>query len=178
MGLLGRSFAAVLVCSLAACYAPDVRDCTVKCTSADDCAGNQSCNADGYCVSASETRCMSTPGAPGTVNDAGVPVIIDAANVLPADAAIDAPPDAPTQGFITFKVEGKGFVQLEGIGTCAATCEYTLPLSVSVTMHAYPGEDFRFDKWTTPVCTDEHDPSCSFVPALTLELGAKFRKDN
>ena len=35
---------------LAACYDPAVRDCTVSCGTAGDCAGGQLCSRDGFCV--------------------------------------------------------------------------------------------------------------------------------
>lgn len=35
---------------LSGCYSPDIRDCTVSCSSADECAGGQVCNAQGYCA--------------------------------------------------------------------------------------------------------------------------------
>jgi hypothetical protein len=113
---------------------------------------------------------------PGTASDGGLPVTVGDGGI--SDASIDAPPDAATRGIITLQVDGKGFVQIEGVGTCATTCQVTVPLDHDVTMHAYPGDDFRFDKWTGGVCPDDDDETCTFAPAVTLELGAKFRKDN
>lgn len=40
--------AAALVCG---CYQPEVRDCTVSCQSAGDCADGQACTSDGWCAS-------------------------------------------------------------------------------------------------------------------------------
>jgi hypothetical protein len=43
-------YLAALIVALAACYSPTLRDCTLQCASAHDCAGGQVCGNDGYCA--------------------------------------------------------------------------------------------------------------------------------
>jgi hypothetical protein len=51
------------ILALAGCYDPSLRDCTVTCDSADPCAHDQVCNAEGFCVAAAGDRC-TTDAAP------------------------------------------------------------------------------------------------------------------
>ena len=58
--LSARTTSRLLVSAIAlvpACYAPDLEDCAVSCTSAAECAGDQAC-ADGWC-SASGVSCTA-----------------------------------------------------------------------------------------------------------------------
>lgn len=61
---------AVCACAslmLGACYAPEVRDCTVTCTtSAAKCAADQVCGSDGYCA---------TPEVAGQCEGGGTPMV-------------------------------------------------------------------------------------------------------
>lgn len=183
MGLLART-SVLLMVSSSACYSPELRDCTVKCVIATDCAADQLCSA-GYCVGSTEVDCSTSSatndagtstgggggGGGGNGQDAGV-----------ADAAVDAPPDAPTHGTLTVNVEGKGSVVVDTVGLCTSaqqSCDFVVPLAATLTARAYGGEDFAFDKWTTPsVCPDVDNSACSFVPQLTTAITAKFRKDD
>jgi hypothetical protein len=176
MGLLSRTLAIALFAS--ACYEPDVRDCTVKCSGASDCAGGQVCGGDGYCVDSDAVRCRT-----GATQDGGTTSVtpIDA-HVTdahpPVDAvAPDAAPDAPTHGLLIVDVDGKGGVLSLGVGWCEEHCEYTLPLDSVVLAHASPGDDFEFDRWTTGACPDEKDPDCAVTITAVVSLGARFRKD-
>jgi len=40
----------VAIATLAACYDPATTDCTVTCTSPDECANGQTCGSDGFCA--------------------------------------------------------------------------------------------------------------------------------
>lgn len=189
MGLLARASVLILV-GASACYAPELRDCTVKCVTETDCAGNQVCSS-GYCVGASDVVCSSSNvandagtgggggggGGGGTGMDAGQVVMVDAG----LDAAPDAPPDAPTHGTLTVTIAGRGGVLVQGIGLCShmgQPCSYAVPLGVTLTARAFDDDDFEFDRWTTPsVCPDDETSTCSFVPQLATELGVKFKKD-
>jgi hypothetical protein len=180
MGLLA-SF--LVLISSAACYAPELRDCTVKCGAASDCATDQICHA-GYCVGSSEVDCSTSSATTDAGRSSGVGNHSDAGNqVVMMDAAADAPPaDPPTLGSLVTRVDGKGTVLIQGIGLCSSSqqpCTFGVPLATSLTAYAVAGSDFRFDRWTTSsVCPDTASSSCSFMPQLTIEIGAKFRKDN
>ena len=178
MGLLARS-SVVLLVSSAACYAPELRDCTVKCETATDCAADQACTA-GYCVGSSEVDCSTvgaTTDAGTSTGGGGGGTVQDA-----ADAAIDAPPpDAPTHGTLTVRIEGKGSVLVAGVGLCGSSaqpCAFVVPLAATLTANAVGVDDFEFDRWTTSVCPDAANSACSFTPLLAIEISAKFRKDN
>lgn len=174
MGLLAR-FSLISLAVTAACYAPEVRDCTVKCASVHDCAGDQVCTA-GFCVASSDVQCGTT-GSNNADTDAGGQLVMP-------DAGLDAPPDAPTHGTLVVTVEGKGAISIAGVGSCDPSqnnghCTYTVLLATALTAEAVAGEDFVLDGWTTSdVCPATTERICSFVPQLTLALGAKFRKDH
>src|SRR5690606_21853975 len=98
---------------------------------------------------------------------------------------VDAPPDAPTHGVLTLEISGRGRVDIEGVGTCDSdppqngSCTFAIPLALTVTMRAIEDEDdWKFDRWTTNACPDRNDERCVFVPFLTMNLGAKFKRDN
>jgi hypothetical protein len=61
------------------CYQPTLRDCTIRCHSPGDCAGDQICLAEGYCAGRNVARCTED----------GEPVIIDAAPDAPV-STVDA----------------------------------------------------------------------------------------
>lgn len=180
MGLLAR-LAAFPVALSAACYAPDVRDCTVKCAGPDDCAGDQVCSA-GFCVASAEIQCTSVggggSGGGGNGSGGGNSPPDAGGQVVVADAGVDAPADAPARGTLSVTVEGKGAISIAGVGVCDSQCTYSVSLASPLTAKAIPGDDFMFEKWTTSsVCPVDVDV-CTFVPQLTSALGAKFRKDN
>jgi hypothetical protein len=72
------------------CYEPTLRDCTIRCSSPSDCAGNQICLLDeeriGYCAAPNVVRCT----------EKGEPVIVDAAAVT-GDAPISTPDGSSAQ---------------------------------------------------------------------------------
>jgi len=188
MGLLAGLRTLAIACLASACYEPQVRDCTIKCTSEVDCTGDQVCGGQGYCVDNSAVRCSGDmPGA--VVPDAGTTATLADAGTTATDAATphpdatpppDAappPPDAPTTAVVTVNVEGKGAVTLAGIGWCASSCQYTVLIGTLVNAHAFPGDDFDFEQWTTNACPDEYDPDCAVTVQAPVTLGAKFKKD-
>jgi hypothetical protein len=140
----------------------------------DDCTGDQTCSG-GFCVSSADVQCMTSPTTGGGGNGT------QGADV---DAGIDAPPDAPTHGLVTVDVAGHGYVELDGVGTCdsdapqSGHCEFTIPLTQTVTTRAVPDSDWEFERWTTSTCPAETTDTCVFVPTVTMQLAAKFRKDD
>src|SRR5687768_11522870 len=100
-----------------ACYEPELRDCTLSCTAAADCADGQVCGADHFCASPEIAgTCATMPGgAGGTGRDAGV------TDAKMPDTRPDAPPDAATHVLLAISIAGKGQVTVHGIGTCDAS---------------------------------------------------------
>jgi hypothetical protein len=182
MGILGRSIASTLLFA-SACYSPDLRDCTVSCTAANDCASGQVCGSDRFCASPELAgRCGSLPtddgGTPIPPTDAGV--IVDGESVTPPDA----PPDAPMTKQLHIKVDGQGGISVLGVGTCDSAppqngdCRFDVFLATPLHAEGYGHPGWRFDKWTDGPCQDDHEDSCNFTPTGPTNLNAKFRRDD
>ena len=185
MGLLGSSTAFTLLLA-SACYSPDLRDCTVSCTAANDCASGQVCGSDRFCASPELAgRCASLP-----TDDGGTPIppnrdagVADAETVAPVDAPPDAPP-APETRMVHIRIDGQGGVSLTGVGVCdsappqAGDCTFDVILSAQVHAEAYPHFNWRFDKWTQGPCDGDESRDCDFTSSGTTNLNAKFRRDD
>jgi hypothetical protein len=176
MGVLA-GLAAAAGLALAGCYSPSLRDCTVSCASAGDCATGQVCGADGMCAS------PAVAGRCGALVDAGSrdapPPHADAAP--PRDAAIDAaPPDAARTVRLTVQVMGKGSVAVEGAGTCSSLepdkghCMYDVAAGVPLTAQAMATDpDDAFSMWSSIPCAGQ-GASCLFTPAAATAITARF----
>lgn len=183
MGILERSAALTFALAGVACYEPDLRDCTVACASATDCAAGQICGADHFCaepgVSGSCPASLLPGDAGATSRDAGTD-----GGMLPIDAAVDAPPDAPPDPVLMISIEGKGRVTVQGIGSCDSAapqngqCSFAVAMNSLLTVDAQAYPDWRFDRWTTAVCGNFIIPSCTFVMSGTTPVGIKFRKED
>jgi len=184
MGLLGRTLVLAGVAASSSCYAPELRDCTLACTTGDDCAEGQVCGSDRFCAAPDLAgRCFMRP-----VRDAGVPIdgdddVSGVDSGTPVDAAppVDAPPDDPT-GTVTVMTSGKGYVDVGGHGTCdsdppqSGQCVFVVPLSAPITAFAFADDDWRFEEWTSSTCPDDDERSCTFQPATATLLSVRFRK--
>ncbi|HEY5926558.1 MAG TPA: hypothetical protein VIV11_32950 [Kofleriaceae bacterium] len=161
------------------CYAPELRDCTLTCSAATDCADGQVCDSEGFCAAPEIAgTCSSLPGhAGGNDRDAG----IDAPKIN--DARPDAAPDAMTHVLLAITIESKGRVIVQTIGTCEqsgpqnGSCVFYVPRDVELTVQAQPYSDHRFDRWTTTTCMSA-PATCMFTPTSATPLGVKFRKDD
>ena len=139
--------------ALAGCYAPDVRDCTVTCGSATDCADGQACT-NGYCVADGAT---------------------------PACGAMETP-DAPVASTaIRITIKGHGRVTFGGVVACDSetaamgTCTVTVPRHAIVHAQAIADADGSFRNWTSTICPVVSQSTCDFTPATpTLAFGAQF----
>jgi hypothetical protein len=172
MGLLAGVAAAGL--ALAGCYSPSLRDCTVSCGSASDCATGQVCGADGMCAS------PAVAGRCGARVDAGhldAPARHDAA---PPDARPDAPPDAARTVRLTVQIMGKGSVTVESIGTCTSqdpdkgNCVYDVVADVPLTAQAMsitPTDVFTM--WGSATCAGQ-GARCQFTPVTATVIAARF----
>lgn len=180
MALLGRSWPVLALALASACYSPDLRDCTVSCESASDCAHGQQCGADHLCAAAARAgHCLAPPadGAP-----------VDASSDAPL---LDARPDArprpdagPSDVVLHIHIDGLGQVRLEGGGTCSSNpsqdhleCYLDAPANVPAMLDAIPAPNFSFEHWTTAVC-DQQGPICTFTPVTATDVGVRFRKED
>jgi hypothetical protein len=154
VALLTRALvaAALAASGLAAgCYDPTLRDCTLTCSSPDDCAAGQVCGSDGLCARASLAGTCKALTAP----DAR-PRMIDAAPALVALHVLIAGP-------------GKVAVAPPGV-TCQATtdlgstCDYTVLRDQPVTLTAIATKDDRpFHDWSG-ACAGQ-GAICTLVPS-------------
>jgi hypothetical protein len=164
MGLLA-GIAAAAGLALAGCYSPSLRDCTVSCGSASDCATGQVCGADGMCAS------PAVAGRCGAAVDAGH---LDAPR---QDAAL---PDAARTVRLTVQIMGKGSVIVEGIGTCSSqdpdkgNCVYDVVAGVPLTAQAMSitATDV-FAMWSSSTCTGQ-GARCQFTPVTATVIAARF----
>ena len=154
MGVLGWAVAAALV-TLAGCYAPSLRDCTVSCASQRDCADGQVCGSDGLCAS---------PGVAGHC-------------AAPNDAAVA---DAPATISLRVQVSGKGSITVDDHGACSSEdpqhgdCTYEIAPRVAQSVHALPIQpDQVFQSWTSATCSG-HGANCTFTPTAATTIAAKF----
>ena len=170
-----------LVVTLAACYRPDARDCTVSCAGADDCVDGQVCGADGWCAAPGVAgSCGDEPG-----DDAAVPS--HDAPESREDAAPDAevpdaaPPDAPGAE-LRVVVSGRGKVVIEPLGV---ECEGMTGIPGDCTFPASPGLEVTllpvdthpqdtFAGWTTANCQDSPGACVLDVGAPVTLVGASF----
>ncbi len=147
------AIASAIGLGLGGCYAPDLRDCTVTCSAAGDCAGGQVCGADGFCAA------RDVAGSCG-------------------GGALDAGLDAAPRVMLHVVVMGTGRVDVVGASSCGDTGAYDCLISVPkgrVTLDAVVTVgDKPFDRWTTPNCTGQTS-TCMFTANTSTTVGAKFK---
>ncbi len=154
MALLARTLRGVTALGaatlLVACYEPSVRDCTVSCASASDCAGDQVCGASGWCA-APDVACSLDPDAAG----------VDGAATDGSDGDGMTPLDAPMMidagAALRIVISGRGSVATDQPGVnCQAPpgdCSFSVAPGTTVTLTAMDGPgNNRFVDWTTPNC--------------------------
>jgi len=140
---------------LSGCYAPDLRDCTVTCGGATECASGQVCGADGFCAA---------PGVAGTCGAGGVDASVDAGQTV----------------MVRVMVMGNGQVDIPGAGTCGMTgppdCVMQVPKNAHVVATAVTHDTNKpFDKWNSITCAGQ-DESCEFTAVLSVTtIVAKFK---
>jgi hypothetical protein len=159
-----------------ACYSPSLRDCTLGCAAATDCANGQVCGADHLCAApAIAGRCTADAGGDATRDGDGADAAIHA-DARPPDATSPAdarPPDAAPTITIHVHVDGKGRVVLGSGGTCSHDCMLQAVLGVANTLTAIPRGGSEFDAWSGAACTGQ-GPICAFTPATNLDVHATF----
>lgn len=160
----------MLTAAVAGCYSPELRDCVVACGSGDDCGPGQVCGSDGRCAAPEVAgSCSSVAPLP----DAGGPD-------LPADARIDAMPDAPAMAQLVVQIAGKGIVTVTNIGTCnynapSHTCTYSVPPGTQVEVIATGTSGDEFERWQSTACAGQDETCTTTVAAPSTIVAAKFR---
>jgi hypothetical protein len=173
VALLVRAAGVAALAALAGCYDPSLRDCTVTCHGAGECANGQVCGADGYCAA---PGVAGTCGAVDARETADAPSI-DASSDAPVDAVvIDAPPDAtPAQLHVT--ISGKGMVtDSTGTRVCTTDCLFPAADGDKMTFTAQGmGSAHPFQDWTTANCMGM-GPTCTVtITAPVTTLSAMFK---
>jgi len=148
---------------LAGCYQPTLRDCTVTCAAADDCAGDQICGPDGYCALPEVAGSCGDGGELDAAADAD-PTAPDADPSRP-DAAIPDAGTAPDASgplvLLKVRIIGTGRVVSDALDiSCDVSCNYNLPMGTVVTLSpVVTDQASQFSSWTqacagqTPDCT-------------------------
>ncbi len=159
---------ASLVAGTTACYSPDVRDCTVACNQAADCAPGQVCGGDGFCAAEDVAGRCASIAAP---NDAGI-------DGRKPDARVDAMTDAWPTVRVWVRVEGRGVVMLPTVGACDGNngqteCPFDVKKDVPLTLHATPKNNWRFDAWSD-ACAGATTSTCTITPSAAASVGVRF----
>ncbi|HET7505655.1 MAG TPA: hypothetical protein VFK02_31765 [Kofleriaceae bacterium] len=167
MAVLSGAACVAAAMTLAGCYAPSLRDCTVRCESAHDCASGQVCGSDGLCASPEVAGHCRDPGDPGAPGDAAM-----------SDAAIDG----PVLVNLHVMIAGKGIVIVDDHGMCSSTdpqhgdCMFQIEPRVAQTVHAEMIQvDMVFAGWTSTTCRNQ-GATCTFTPAGPTTISARFEK--
>jgi hypothetical protein len=180
MALLTRTAAAAALL-WAGCYSPAVRDCTVTCHGAGECASGQVCGSDGFCASPSVAgTCKTRPDAnegPDAPQEPDADMTPDGpydASVM-IDSGIDGAPDASiVQLHITITNKGKVIDSTNTI-TCNSPpgdCLFNVELNRTITLTAVGSAQHAFDKWTDPTCSASagSNPTCTVVASMPVTL--------
>jgi hypothetical protein len=158
-----------LLAALAACYSPEVGDCTTTCNLATDCAPGQVCGQDGLCASA-EISCRQAIASDAGITDTTPPV----------DAPPDAMPDAaPSTVTLVVRIDGRGDVTIPSIGTCSAgngqmQCPFVVAKGVPLTLQASPKNNWRFVRWED-ACSGGI-AACTITPVMNVSVRARFEE--
>jgi hypothetical protein len=165
MGVLAPVAIAIAIPALAAltgCYSPSLRDCTVSCEAAGDCASGQVCGDDGLCAS---------------------PMVAGQCATVEVDAGtVDAAPDGPVLVKLSVQVDGKGSIDVAGSGVCSSEmmrgrCMYDIPLGVAQRVEAIAIDSREpFVGWTSLACAGQ-GAVCTFVPVAMTTVVARFNHE-
>jgi hypothetical protein len=162
----------------AGCYQPTLRDCTVTCSGADDCAGDQVCGLDGYCSlpetagSCGDGGATDAPLGPDAVSADADPDSPDAEPLVDAGPAADAAPPDAAGPLVVLKVRvvGTGRLVSEQFGiACNGNCNYDLPMGSTVTLTPVVTDDgWHFLDWTSEPCLGQ-SPDCTLTLTATQQ---------
>lgn len=147
-------FFVVMLVLVSGCYAPEIGDCSVSCTTDQECAGDQVCTAQGLCAGGAS----ACEGNSGTVDAGTTPRMID----------------------LRVTVDGDGKVSVGGAGECVPGSSG--PMGNSCMMKVLPGpitlvavpNGKPFERWTSTICAGQ-DASCNVTLTVNANVGAKFK---
>ena len=171
-----------------ACYDPSLRECTVSCASADDCAPDQVCGSDGLCASAAHAGHCAALALPDASPD-GRDDHTDASDGdPPADARVDArvdaaPPDAPQLGAIHVAITGRGRVLLSATDYCESpnangiACDLAAPQGPQTLHQMTTHAGDKFKAWSGACTGTGGDCHVFVVIGTTVWVGAEFTED-
>ncbi len=170
---VGAAFV-VATATVAGCYQPDLRDCTVTCAGPGECAHGQVCGDDGYCASADVAGSCATHGLPDAHR---------AADARPAPDARLAPDAMQVAASLHVTIKARGEVVVAPVGvTCeavddkGASCMYDVFVGEAVTlteMTTHGGDTFM--GWMHPGCTGTVTTCPVSCAPGTTTVGATFK---
>jgi len=143
----------VMLVLISGCYSPDIDDCSVTCTTDNECAGDQVCTAQGLCAGAA-SACEDNSAVDGGVT--------------------------PHMIALQVKVDGDGKVSIDGIGDCEPSGSGPMGDTCMMQIAAGPvtitaiAADKPFERWTSLICAGQ-DASCHVTLTVNATVGAKFR---
>jgi hypothetical protein len=169
--------AVLAAASLVACYQPTLRDCTVSCAGAGDCAGDQVCGASGWCA-AQGVVCSLEPdaaGDDGAVTDAGDVDASTPDGLTPIDASMTI--DAGAE--LRIVISGRGSVAGDYPGVACSSppgdCTYGIAPGTMVQLTATDGPGSSdFVDWTTPNCQGAGRTCAVTITSPVTLVGVEF----
>lgn len=139
---------AALLATLAGCYSPDVKDCTVKCESPNDCGDGQECGSDGMCASPK----LAGHCADLSATALSLSVVIDGSGRVTVDELGTCDSDTAPHHTCMFTVMARTTRMLSAIAS---------------------NDEHPFSSWAQ-ACSGT-SPSCSLVPVISpTVVEAKF----
>jgi hypothetical protein len=146
----------------AACYAPDLRDCTVSCASQSDCAGDQICGGDHLCaVSARASQCARDAD---TADADPLDAAARDAALGPDARAVDAEPaDAAPSVILHLHADGMGEIttstgaSCDSEGSAHGDCMIAVPEDSPITLDAVGENGQVFQQWMGMACSGVDD---------------------
>jgi hypothetical protein len=147
---------------LASCYQPDVLDCVVACSGANECAADQVCGADGWCASPEVAgQCATVSAADGGLDVATTElgVIVNGKGRVVAD-----PPTVGCDGESPNEPVECSF---------AVTTGNPLTLTAVAIHHGW-----RFVGWAGATCGDQATETCELVVVAPVTVVAQFVRDD
>lgn len=137
---------AVMLVLVSGCYAPEVGDCTVTCTTDDECAGGLVCTTQGLCAG-TDTACEDQGSGPR--------MIMLRVSVI-------------GEGKVSI-VDGPECIPDEDDDTCTLMVPAG-PLAIDAVVL----DDKPFERWTSIVCAGQ-GPRCQVTLQLDANVAAKFK---
>ncbi|MEP6863027.1 MAG: hypothetical protein ABJE66_20540 [Deltaproteobacteria bacterium] len=157
------SWKLLLLLSCAACYAPDVPECTLACTADADCVNGQACTGDGYCAASPATQCVQREAMP------------DGASVGSGSGTGSGTGSGSgtTTVSVHVTVDGNGTVTASTGLMCTNDCTFQVDKAVPMTLTAMPSSTHQaFDSWSGACATQP--ALCHVTPNAAITIGAKF----